>query len=35
MVEGDVAGMLDGLDGAGQATVFTAPIYMYGTKIRP
>lgn len=33
LVEGDVAGMLDGLDGADQATVFTALIYMYGTKI--
>lgn len=32
-VEGDVAGMLDGLDGADQATVFTGLTYMNGTKI--
>ncbi|GAA5142688.1 hypothetical protein [Pseudonocardia adelaidensis] len=33
LIENDVARMFDGLDGADQATVFTALIYMYGTKI--
>lgn len=33
LIEDDVAGMLDGLDGGDQATVVTALIYMYGTKL--
>jgi hypothetical protein len=33
LIEDAVAGMLDGLDGADQPTVFTALFLMYGTKI--
>ncbi len=31
--ESDISGLLDGMDGPDQATIFTALIYMYGTKI--
>ncbi|GAA5124132.1 hypothetical protein [Pseudonocardia adelaidensis] len=32
LIENDVAGMLDRLEGADQATVLTALIYMHGTE---